>query len=64
MGRYDEYESDLTYDTKTDELAGKYVEHLGGVANIVEIDNCATRLRLILKDTDKINESELNRYKG
>jgi len=32
---------------------------LGGAANITSLDNCVTRLRLMLKDPTKINEDEL-----
>ena len=32
---------------------------LGGKENIVEIDNCISRLRLILKDTSKVDEAAL-----
>jgi N-acetylglucosamine PTS system EIICBA or EIICB component len=42
-----------------EELAKKYIEYLGGEENITKVDNCATRLRLELVDTDKINESGL-----
>jgi PTS system N-acetylglucosamine-specific IIC component len=34
---------------------------LGGKDNIVAIDNCVTRLRLELKDSSKVNQSELNK---
>ena len=44
-----------------DETALKYVENLGGAENILELTNCATRLRLILNDATKINESELKK---
>ncbi|CEK34104.1 pts system [[Clostridium] sordellii] len=40
-------------------VAKKYVEFLGGSENIVKVENCATRLRLELLDTDKINEKGL-----
>jgi len=35
------------------------VEALGGVDNIVKVDNCFTRLRLILKDSSLVNEAVL-----
>lgn len=40
-------------------VAKKYIEYLGGDENIVKVDNCATRLRLELKDTDKMNDKGL-----
>ncbi|WP_373599382.1 N-acetylglucosamine-specific PTS transporter subunit IIBC [Paraclostridium bifermentans] len=42
-----------------DDLAKKYIEYLGGSENITKVDNCATRLRLELVDTDKMNEKGL-----
>ena len=38
------------------------LEALGGKENIVSVDNCATRLRLEVKDTDKINTALVKRY--
>ncbi|QTM07356.1 PTS sugar transporter [Brachyspira hyodysenteriae] len=35
---------------------------LGGRDNIVKVNNCATRLRLELKDVDKINVEEIKKY--
>lgn len=57
MGRYDEKISDEKIPTS--EVAKNYVENLGGAENISELTNCATRLRLILKDAEKINEPAL-----
>ncbi|MPN06469.1 PTS system maltose-specific EIICB component [bioreactor metagenome] len=34
---------------------------LGGKENIVEIDNCISRLRLILKDTSLVDENLLKK---
>lgn len=42
-----------------EELYRKYIEYLGGSENITKVDNCATRLRLELVDTDKINDKAL-----
>ncbi|MGF2617564.1 PTS sugar transporter [Rossellomorea vietnamensis] len=41
------------------ELAEKYLAALGGKGNIISIDNCVTRLRLVMKDTGLANELEL-----
>ncbi|WP_258019567.1 PTS transporter subunit EIIB, partial [Brachyspira hampsonii] len=35
---------------------------LGGRANIVKVNNCATRLRLEVKDADKVNTEEIKKY--
>jgi maltose/glucose PTS system EIICB component len=40
-------------------LAPIIVEGLGGVDNIVKVDNCFTRLRLIVKDSSLVNEALL-----
>jgi PTS system, glucose-like IIB component len=40
-------------------LGSKILKALGGIENIVEIDNCISRLRLVLKDTSLVNESLL-----
>ncbi|MQS89381.1 N-acetylglucosamine-specific PTS transporter subunit IIBC [Companilactobacillus mishanensis] len=44
-------------DDKYTVQAKKIYAGLGGAENISEIDNCTTRLRLQLKDTDKIDKS-------
>lgn len=59
IGRYEENISNEKI--SEDEKALKYIENLGGAKNILELTNCATRLRLILKDTEKINETELKK---
>ncbi|MEI0699595.1 PTS transporter subunit EIIB [Brachyspira intermedia] len=35
---------------------------LGGIENIVKVNNCATRLRLNLKDVNKVNAEEIKKY--
>lgn len=42
-------------------LANQYLEALGGLENIVSLDNCITRLRLEVKDMSKIDEALLKR---
>lgn len=39
--------------------AKKIIEGLGGIENIVSIDNCATRLRLVIDDMNKVNEGKI-----
>ena len=36
------------------------IEGLGGKDNIIELENCFTRLRVLLKDPSKINRSKIN----
>ncbi|MGL6108048.1 N-acetylglucosamine-specific PTS transporter subunit IIBC [Romboutsia sp.] len=45
--------------TSDAELYVKYIEYLGGAENIVKVDNCATRLRLDVVDSAKLNEKGL-----
>lgn len=42
-----------------DELAILYVESLGGIANIVSIESCITRLRVQVKDMNLIDEKKI-----
>ncbi|GAA2377872.1 MULTISPECIES: N-acetylglucosamine-specific PTS transporter subunit IIBC [Gordonia] len=41
--------------------AAKFIDALGGKANILELDNCATRLRMEIDDTGKVDDSALKR---
>lgn len=43
------------------DVAVKYMEALGGKDNLIQIDNCVTRLRLKVNDISKVNEEELKR---
>ena len=44
---------------KFDEKSAAILKGVGGVANLVDIDCCATRLRLTLVDSGKVSESVL-----
>ncbi|QUM81811.1 PTS transporter subunit EIIC [Moritella sp. 5] len=44
------------------DVAGKVLELVGGKDNLVHIDNCATRLRLEVKDSSLVNDAELKRH--
>lgn len=44
-----------------DELAAVLIPLLGGEDNIVTIDNCTTRLRLEVEDSEKINVTEIKK---
>lgn len=43
------------------ELGNGIMDALGGKENILEIDNCISRLRLVLKDTSIVNDALLKR---
>lgn len=48
-----------TLDTKFDEKSAAILKGVGGTANLVDIDCCATRLRLTLVDSKKVNQAIL-----
>lgn len=50
---------DMVGDSKHAAMAQKIYDALGGSANVQVIDNCTTRLRLQLKDTGAVNESQI-----
>ncbi|WP_110113044.1 N-acetylglucosamine-specific PTS transporter subunit IIBC [Bacillus sp. CGMCC 1.16541] len=54
-----EFEQSGTSNSNYAKLADSYVEALGGQDNLVEIDNCVTRLRLKVKNTSVVNEARL-----
>lgn len=54
-----ESELEAAADTEGDHLGSTILKALGGKENVVEIDNCFSRLRLILNDTSVVNESLL-----
>ena len=59
-GREDE--TDAVDDSEeVTELGTAIMDALGGKDNIVEIDNCISRLRLVLKDTSKVDEKLLKK---
>lgn len=64
-GREDEDSSDDTTTsskpTTNDELAEKLIPLLGGVDNIVIVDNCITRLRLELKDNTLVQDAAIKK---
>lgn len=58
----DEVDLSTTYAQNDDVSLGyKLIQALGGRENIVDIDNCISRLRLVLNDTNAINENELKK---
>lgn len=63
-GRLDEEGDSIDSEIESKGLSGvalAYIEKLGGVENIEEIDACITRLRLTLKDTSIISDAELKK---
>ena len=56
-----ETESTPTTGDKYATMAQQIFEGLGGNENLVSIDNCATRLRLEVEDTAKIDEQKIKR---
>ena len=40
-------------------LAKQYIELLGGIENLSKVDNCATRLRLEVRDAGLVNDKGL-----
>lgn len=46
------------YKSKKGDIPGQYIELLGGRENIVDITNCATRLRITLKDSSLMASDE------
>lgn len=45
-------------------LATQIIEGLGGVDNVVSVENCMTRLRTVVKDPAKVNKEALKAIKG
>ena len=56
-------EPEIKHDIEEDSLTSAKVVHLvrglGGLSNIVEIDNCSVRLRCLVRDASKIDEAVL-----
>ncbi|GGB69325.1 N-acetylglucosamine-specific PTS transporter subunit IIBC [Fictibacillus barbaricus] len=48
-------------EVQNDGLAAQYLNALGGKENLLNIDNCVTRLRLKVKDTKDVDEAQLKR---
>lgn len=69
-GREDEEEVTVEKETietavgtdKYETMAYHFINDIGGKENITNIDNCATRLRLNVKDMDKVRDSSLKSH--
>ena len=57
-GREDESDR-VSQSVEVTELGAAILSAIGGTDNVVEIDNCISRLRLILKDTSLVDEAAL-----
>ena len=64
MGNYIDNEDENTNKASSnskasmDELAVKAIELLGGKENIVDVDACMTRLRVTVKDIEKVGDEK------
>ncbi|MCM3705886.1 MULTISPECIES: N-acetylglucosamine-specific PTS transporter subunit IIBC [Cytobacillus] len=54
-----EFEMNSSIKGKYTEAADAYMQALGGKENLVELDNCVTRLRLRVKDMSLVDEGQL-----
>lgn len=66
-GREDEEEEEsdmagMSGDEVLEAKAYHTIEGLGGVNNIQQVDYCTTRLRMTLKDAEKVDEKQLKKY--
>jgi N-acetylglucosamine PTS system EIICBA or EIICB component len=67
-GREDETEEEESHagpavgNDKYEQIAHYFIQDIGGKDNLTVIDNCATRLRLNVKDMEKVNDSSLKRH--
>lgn len=57
----DELDIERSSSVDDNQIGETIVNALGGADNIESIDNCFTRLRLVLKNTDLVNEDDLKK---
>ena len=57
----EEKEETVKVNTSNAALAESLATYLGGADNVVEVDNCTTRLRLKVKDSSKIQDTEIKK---
>ncbi|MFD1388749.1 alpha-glucoside-specific PTS transporter subunit IIBC [Oceanobacillus sp. FSL W7-1293] len=60
----EDYKEKKTAESTEKNLAGEYVDLLGGPENIEHVTNCATRLRVLVTDPEKIASDEHFRSLG
>ncbi|SFH86547.1 glucose PTS transporter subunit EIIB [Pisciglobus halotolerans] len=51
--------STATAANPNDALSLKIINGLGGEDNLIDVDNCATRLRVTVKDGEQVNQPQL-----
>ncbi|AZS15968.1 PTS transporter subunit EIIC [Paenibacillus lutimineralis] len=69
LGREDDSEEDAEADassgdrvvSSSDSRAAQILEQIGGPSNIQSVDACITRLRLVVRDDKKVNDSALKK---
>ena len=59
IGRFDENSSGDEKSARADDNVAKITTGLGGYENFTDVQNCATRLRLTVKDATKVDEKVL-----
>lgn len=50
--------------TNFKQMASDILINVGGKDNLTNINHCATRLRLVVKDTNKVDKKALGKIKG
>ena len=58
-GREEDESTTLENDKSSDEISSLMVQGLGGKINIIDIDCCATRLRITVKNAEKVKKKIL-----
>ncbi len=46
------------------ETAKQLIKHIGGESNIISATHCATRLRLVIQDEQKISQAGIEEIEG
>lgn len=55
----EEFTANESLNSGNDNVYAKYIDYLGGKENILKVDNCATRLRLEVKDSALVDDKKL-----
>lgn len=50
--------------SKEKQAAQEILKHIGGQENILNVEHCATRLRLVLKDASEFDKKEIEAIDG
>ena len=67
-GREESVDNETNYDSSvndgsSDQNSELFIEGLGGVENIIEVNNCFTRLRIDVNDINKVNKQIISKAK-